>query len=113
MRRLLSPLYDYVEATNADLKGPATEGGFKAYLAGLSKQKLADLQISNTPEMFLSPRDHQPFVINYAIPLTGGAAPAIWEQTGLNSQRCVLYQDGKFEELDNEKLNKLTATLKP
>src|SRR5262245_2409216 len=63
MRKLLYPLCDYVEATTREGTGPPNEKGFKTYLAGLSKQKLADLQITNTEDLLISPRDQKPFVI--------------------------------------------------
>jgi hypothetical protein len=112
IRRLLYPLIDYVEATSREGKGKPNEEGFKAFLAGLSPQKLSDLQITNTPDLFISPRDQKPLVINYGIPPTGGSVPAIWEQTGLNGRRYVVLLDGKVEEVDDETFRKMAPAPK-
>jgi hypothetical protein len=112
MRKLLPAVFDYLEAASKQPTGPPNDAGFKTYLAGLSKQKLADLRITNTEEVLTSPRDQKPFVINYALSLSGGSAPAIWEQTGAGGRRYVLYQDGKAEEVDDETFNKLMLKLK-
>jgi hypothetical protein len=106
MKKLFYPLVDYLEETKQG-KGRPTEAGFKAYLGFLSKQKLADLGITNPETLFISPRDQRPFVINYEIRLIGGPGPLIWEQTGVNGRRYVYYQEGRVEELDEEALNKL------
>lgn len=100
LRKLLNPLLDYTEATGRQGAGKSNEEGFKKFLAGLSKQKLADLTITNTEELFVSPRDQQPFVINYDIPVGGGSGPAAWEQVGEGGRRYILYQNGKVEEID-------------
>ncbi|HEY7423970.1 MAG TPA: hypothetical protein VH682_06960 [Gemmataceae bacterium] len=103
LRHLWVGLRDYVDETNRSQGSRPNEKGFKAYLAGLSKERLAQYQITDIQETLISPRDGKPFVINYNTPL-GGPTPAIWEETGVNGRRYVLSPDGKVQELDNEQL---------
>jgi hypothetical protein len=107
LRTLLFPLIDYVEETQRDGTGPAGEKGFKSFLAGLSEQKRGDLQIGSTETLLVSPRDRQPFVIDYTISTTGGAAPAAWERTGVDGRRYVVFLDARVDEVDDEAFRKM------
>jgi len=111
LRKLLVFLGDYIEITNKEATnkgqvGRPNEKGFQAHLNGLSKERLEADQITNLPELLLSPRDGKPFIINYSMPL-GGPAPAIWEQTGVNGRRYLILVNGKVEELENERLEQI------
>jgi hypothetical protein len=113
LRKLLRSLNFYIQETKTaqgerpNQAGRPSEEGFKAFLAALSPQMLANIGVTNTQELQLvSPRDEQPFAINYDMPL-GGPVLAIWEQTGVNGRRYVIYASGDVEEVDEQKFNEI------
>jgi hypothetical protein len=85
---------------------PSAEG-FKEFVATLSPHRKESFGVTDTQELFVSPRDGEPFAINYDQPSSGGHVPAIWEQTGVNDKRYVLYADGNVEEVDEETFSKI------
>jgi hypothetical protein len=106
LRALLQHLTDFVSETNRTGTRPATEEKFKKYLSNLPKSRLEVDQVSDFQELLVSPRDHEPFVINYDIPL-GGRVPAIWERRGVDGRRGVIFVDDTFEEVDASRAQEL------
>ena len=106
LRALLQHLTDFVAETNRAGTRPATEEKFKKYLSTLPKDRLALDRVSDFQELFVSPRDHEPFVINYDIPL-GGQVPAIWERRGVGGRRYVIFVDDTLEEVDEPRSREL------
>jgi hypothetical protein len=103
---LLQHLTDYVDLTNRSGDRPPTEEKFKKYLDELPQSRLAADQISDVQQLFVSPRDHEPFVIDYEIPL-GGHVAAIWERHGVGGRRYVIFVDNALEEADEKRSEEL------
>jgi hypothetical protein len=106
LRALLQHLTDFVAETNRTSTRPATEEKFKKYLGALPKDRLAVDRVSDFQELLVSPRDHEPFAINYDIPL-GGPVPAIWERRGVGGRRYVIFVDDTLEEVDEPRSREL------
>ena len=78
--------------------------GFKEWVTTLPPNRIGDIEAQ---KLLVSPRDEEPFVINYDMASTGGHEPAIWERTGVNGKRYVIYADGNVEEVDEETFTKI------
>lgn len=106
-------------------RSPPDAKSFKEFIQQLSAQELRSLNISNVDELFVSPRDSLPYVINYnmraprpAGPTSGskpGSAttgelgnPVIaYETLGSGGKRYVAYATGQVELVDRSKAAEL------
>lgn len=95
-----------VQGERTNETGRPNEEGLKAFVATLAPHRKETFGITDTQEIFVSPRDGQPFVINYDMPSSGHVL-AIWEQTGTDGKRYVVYADGNVEEVDEETFSKI------
>jgi hypothetical protein len=76
---------------------------FKEFVTSLPPHRIGDTEAQ---KLLVSPRDGEPFVINNDMP-SSGHIPAIWEQTGVNGRRYVVYADDNVEEVDEETFTKI------
>lgn len=104
----LTALYASYLNRNAD-RPPASEVEFKRYIAerGDPVLKLAD--VSTVDELFVSPRDNEPYVLLYG----NDAAKLIrrgvvtHEKTGVDGRRLVGHRMGFVDELDDAEFRTL------
>jgi hypothetical protein len=69
---------------------------------------LANAEVQNTDELFISERDGKPFVIFYGQPPNGVANGVIaFEQEGVDGKRLVGYMLGMIEHVDEARFNEL------
>ena len=107
---------------------PADEKALKSFIGGLSAAEREGLKITNVDELFISPRDQQPFKVRYGIRAGGGvpgvpagprgapppeitvgpgsgmpgpaSSPVIaYEQNGANGKRYVAFATGEVREV--------------
>jgi hypothetical protein len=128
-RRLqtLAQMYTRCAATHKGIP-PADEKAFKEFINGIAAEEKAAMKITNVDELFVSPRDQQPFKVRYGqrsgggVPGVGGGAPGgsppdttvgpgsgapgvglspiiAYEQTGANGKRYVAFATGEVREV--------------
>jgi hypothetical protein len=105
MKGIAGLYFDYAYK-NASKMGPPDANKLKAH--GRSMDALtagsAGVDVTRLDEYFVSPRDKQPLVILFNVPVTniGRGAPLVaHEQTGVKGKKLVAYANGKVEELDD------------
>jgi hypothetical protein len=90
---------------------PADEKAFKQFLARLNPSEFTSFGLANPDEMFVSPRDNQPYVVRYNVPVAppGPQGPAVvaYEQTGVGERRYVAFGLGGVEEVDETRFRQL------
>lgn len=84
----------------------------KEWAKGLKKEQLASHGIENLDDAFISPRDHQPYVLvkpEQARPGPGGRPAMLWvyEKTGVNGKRMCANAMGYAFETDEAEFKKL------
>jgi hypothetical protein len=88
---------------------PATESEFKQYVAERGEPLFKAAGVSTADELFVSPRDNQPYVILYgneaAKLISRGIV--VHERTGVGGRRLIGYRIGSVEELDDAEFRKL------
>lgn len=96
---------DYAAANG---KGPASEAEFKQHLESLGKERLEAMGLADLEKALVSPRDQQPYLVNYAWqpppPMEPTkAAYVIAEKTGKDGKKLVGFATGTVKEmLDSE-----------
>jgi hypothetical protein len=94
-------------------KPPANETEFNAYVASLGVKQLAALGIDDPEKLFVSPRDHQPYIVLYGPGvLKGPPGPAgmpvvAYEQVGVGGKRFVASSYGAVEAVDEARFRAL------
>lgn len=103
-------------------KAPPNEAALKAFIQNdIPAAERKAMNIENVDELFASPRDKRPFVVNYgkdaANPLMapgagvqakGAARPVLaYEHTGEGGKRWVVYGPGETEEVDIDRAQQL------
>ncbi len=93
---------------------PKDAAELKEYARGMKKEQLTGRGIENLDDAFVSPRDHQPYVLvkpELARPGAGGRPPMllIYEQTGIEGKRMAANGMGYAFEVDEEKFNRLLS----
>jgi hypothetical protein len=90
---------------------PADEKAFKQFLAKLNPAEFSSFGLSTPDEMFISPRDNQPYVVRYNVPVgpPGPQGPAViaYEQTGSGGSRYVAFALGGVQEVDEARWRQL------
>jgi hypothetical protein len=113
LRGLASLYMDYAASRTG--KGPATEGEFKKHLRTLPDHVLNanGCDPNKIDEVFVSPRDQEPFVVRYGIKITrisGTEAPLVaHEKSARNGKLLVAFANGKVEHVDEARLQELKA----
>lgn len=89
----------------------ADEKAFKQFLAKFNPSEFTSFGLSSSDEMFASPRDHQPYVVRYNVPIgpPGPQGPSVvaYEQTGVGGKRYVAFGLGGVEEVDEARFRQL------
>ena len=112
MRRLVS-LYSTYRSTNNG--PPANADQLKAWAKKQGGAKLKEMaETDDLDKIFVSPRDHQPFVV---LPMNTATArgPMIviaYEKQGLNGQRYVASAQGSIFEADDARFRELVPNAK-
>lgn len=92
---------------------PKTIDDLRAFVEKtMTAEKLARLKVANVGELFISPRDGQPFtLVSYAkLPPPAGGQPApvvLYETEGQNGRRAVAFLGGSTRTVDEQELQKL------
>jgi hypothetical protein len=88
-------------------QSPPSEAEFKKYVQSLSKTELEALGVTDVESLFVSPRDGQPYHVQYNIPLPppgpDGAPVVAYEQTGEGGERYVATSLGDVQLMDEAK----------
>jgi hypothetical protein len=88
---------------------PATESEFKQYVVERGEPLFKSAGVSTADELFVSPRDNEPYVILYgneaAKLISRGIV--VHERTGVGGRRLIGYRIGSIEELDDAEFRKL------
>jgi hypothetical protein len=104
----LTALYISFMNNNAG-RPPASEDEFKRYVAEKGGPVFDSAGVSTAEEMFISPRDNEPYVILYgndAAKLLSRGIVA-HERTGVNGSRLVGRRAGSIEDLGEAEFRKL------
>lgn len=95
-----------------DFSGPADEASLRRFIAAMPSEALAEMGIANaeSPELFTSERDGQPFRIRYGIkgPLTTTYA-VLCESKGVGGKVKVFKSDGSSVEVAADEVDKYMA----
>lgn len=90
---------------------PANEEELKKFIAGHPASELAAFKITDVGQLFVSPRDKQPYVIRYgfALPPPGpsGSPVIAYEKAGVGGRRFVAFANAGVEELDDARFRQL------
>lgn len=87
-------------------KAPKDEETFRKALGSAEPSTLSRFHIHSPDELFVSPRDNQPFVIRYGTPpgVPGSMKDILaYEQVGARGTRFVLYSDPYVDEVSAAK----------
>lgn len=89
-------------------QSPPDEATFKKYVNGLPPERLMG---KTADELFISPRDSQPYVVFYGVKMgmPGAGPPAVvaYEKTGVLGKRYIATALGGVEEVDEAKFQQL------
>jgi hypothetical protein len=102
-------------AVSKNGKGPASEQEFKKHLRSLPDHVLSanGCDPKGIDAVFVSPRDQEPFVVQYGITITrisATSAPLVaYEKSARNGKRLVAFANGKAEHVDEARLQELLA----
>lgn len=106
----LSNLYQAFQSRH-DWRGPADEAEFKAFLNGWNPKKLEAIGVAPgaIDEVFVSPRDGEPFKVRYGVPghIMGSSAAVVFEATGVGGKREVGFLDMSSREVDEAEYERL------
>lgn len=95
---------------------PSDEAAFKKFLAGLKPEERGALVKGNVDDLFLSPRDKQPYVVRYHAPVGApgpkGAPVIAYEQSGAAGKRYVANAVGAVELMTTDQLRQLVPDAK-
>lgn len=97
-----------------DWQGPADESEFRQFIESYDPAKLTRIGIdpATVDELFINPRDGQPFKIRYGVPgsAMGSSAPVIFEAVGVDGQRMVGFLDMEQREVDEAEYQQLWSS---
>jgi hypothetical protein len=92
--------------------GPVNLEEFKRFISneGSTEARRLDVDLTNLDQLFLSPRDNEPYIINYGLHFDAksiGRQVFIYESRGRDGRRAVAYATGWSEEVDPQKAAEL------
>ena len=99
----------YVSYVNRQGQPPASEAEFKRYLAERGEALLQSEGVSSPDELFISPRDNEPYVLGYGKDADKlmRRGIVVYERTGVGGRRLVGYRGGFVNEVDDAEFRKL------
>ncbi len=93
-------------------RGAKNDADLKKFMKSLTKEELENMGIQDAETALISPRDNQPYVINWKAPtmadlrsMKGSSGFPYWimhEQTGVGGKRWVALSMGQVRLLDDE-----------
>jgi hypothetical protein len=90
---------------------PPDKEAFKKFIAGHPAAELAALKITDVEQLFVSPRDKQPYVVRYKFalppPSPTGSPVIAYEKDGVSGRRFVAFANAGAEEVDDASFRKL------
>jgi len=90
---------------------PPDKESFKKFIASHPAAELAALKITDVEQMFVSPRDKQPYVVRYGFtlppPSPTGSPVVAYEKVGVSGRRFVAYANSGAEEVDDARFRQL------
>lgn len=95
-------------------KPPANEAEFKKHVESAGKATLESFGITDLESLFISSRDHKPYVILYG-PISGPPGPGnqpvvAYEAEGIGGRRYVATSVGAVEEVDDTRFRQLVPS---
>ena len=103
----------YAGYTNRNGNPPASEEEFKRFVAESGEPLLKAAEVNSVEELFVSPRDNEPYVILYGTEAAKliNRGIVMHERTGVGGRRLVGFRMGFVKELDEAEFRKLVPTL--
>jgi hypothetical protein len=89
---------------------PANQADFKSFISESGDALLKSADVGTVDELFVSPRDNQPYLIAYgseAAKLISQGGVVIYERNGKDGRRLVGNRGGFVNELDEAEFRKL------
>lgn len=90
---------------------PPNEEALKKFIASHPANELAALKITDVGQLFVSPRDKQPYVVRYGVvlppPSPTGSPVVAYEKEGVGGRRFVAFAHAGVEELDDDRFREL------
>jgi len=90
---------------------PPNEEALKKFIASHPATELAALKITDVEQLFVSPRDNQPYVVRYGAKLPppgpSGSPVIAYEKDGVGGRRFVAFAHAGVEELDDARFRQL------
>ena len=103
-------LYEAFQSRH-DWRGPKDEEEFKSFLKNWNSKKLSNIGVDPNAidEVFISPRDGEPFRIRYNIPgnILGSQSPIVFEATGVDGRRMVGFLNMTSREVEADEYDQL------
>jgi hypothetical protein len=94
------------------LTGPANEDEFKRFVRsqGAAEARRQEIDLGDLDQLFISPRDGQPYVVNYGLhfePQKANQQVVVYETRGRDGLRAVAFATGWSEEVDAKRAAEL------
>ena len=90
---------------------PPDKEALKKFIASHPATELAALKITDVEQLFVSPRDNQPYVVRYGAKLPppgpSGSPVIAYEKDGDGGRRFVAFANAGVEELDDARFRQL------
>ena len=90
---------------------PPDEATLKKFIASHPATELAALKATDVDQLFVSPRDKQPYVVRYGAtlppPSPTGSPVIAYEKDGVGGRRFVAFANAGVEELDDARFQQL------
>lgn len=90
---------------------PPDKEALKKFIASHPAAELAALKITDVEQLFVSPRDKQPYVVCYGAKLPppgpSGSPVVAHEKDGVEGRRFVAFSNGGVDELDDARFREL------
>jgi hypothetical protein len=107
--RLAAQYFLYMNAHQGT--APPSEEAFKQFVAERAEAASASAGANTVDALFVSPRDHQPYVVLYGADV-GPEGVVAYERSGVDGRRFVAYRAGFAREVDQAELRKIVPAAK-
>lgn len=107
----------YLDFAAARGQGPPSAAELRAHLekSVAAKLTLQQLEVENSPALFVSERDAAPFILNFGEPISmnqsASAAPIALEARGRDGTHYVAFANGKVECVETESLRPIVGAI--
>ena len=89
------------------IASPSNEREFVGFMQSSGAEVLAWFEVDDPEKLLVSPRDNQPYEINY-----GGSLASQWiahEKVGVDGKRWIVDRDGRMQEIDEMAMRAVTS----